>query len=148
MGRSLKIELSADARAELEQAYRTGDSHAYRQRCRMVLLKADGLLTKEICKIVGIKSQTQVNRWIHRYKTQYSTDGLSVLHNEPGQGRKPILSVEVDAEAVRAAVSAERQRLKQAQQELQNQTGKTFHVVTLRRFLKNLTADTDASVGG
>ena len=69
MGRTLKILLTNEQRLELEDQYKTGDSHSFRQRCRMILLKASGKLTKDICQIVGIKSQNQINIWIRRYKS-------------------------------------------------------------------------------
>ena len=71
MGRKLEIELKTAQRAELETGYRTGKSHAFRQRCRMILLKADKIVTKDICPMVEIESETQVNGWIKRYRDSY-----------------------------------------------------------------------------
>jgi len=148
MGRKiLSIELSVSQREELESGYRNGKSHTFRQRCRMLLLKHSGLSSKEISPIVGIKSQNQINHWIKRYEDLYSELGIKALHNEPGQGRKPILDLEKDKEGVRQAVEAERQRLSQAKRLVEEQTGKTFHLKTLKRFLKNLSADTNALDG-
>lgn len=146
MGRNLKIEISKDQRIELEKGYRKGKSHAFRQRCRMILLKSEGKLSKEICELVGIKSQYQVNEWIKRYKEGYSHQGLSILHNEAGQGRKPTFDKEKDGEKVRKAVQTERQRLSQAKDMLEQEMNKSFHLKTLKRFLKNLSADTNEFV--
>ena len=57
MGRTLKVILTNEQRLELEHGYKTGNNHSFRQRCRMILLKSSGKLTKDICQIVGIKSQ-------------------------------------------------------------------------------------------
>ncbi|MBL7978198.1 MAG: hypothetical protein JNN12_07635, partial [Bacteroidetes Order II. Incertae sedis bacterium] len=93
MGRKLEINLSAKQRAELEHGYRNGKSHAFRQRCQMVLLKSESRFSKDIAAMVGIESQTQINAWVRRYKEGYETEGLQVLHNKAGQGRKPKLDV-------------------------------------------------------
>ena len=147
MGRKILLQLSETQREELEAGYRNGRGHTFRQRCRMVLLKFQGLPSKEISPIVGIKSQNQINRWVKRYQECYPKLGLEALRNEPGQGRKTILDPEQDQAKVRDAVKSERQRLSQAKRLVEEQTGKTFHIKTLKRFLKNLSADTSASDG-
>lgn len=138
MGRVLRIELTAEQRSELHQNYRTGPSHAFRQRCRMVLLKAEGLNTKQICELVEIQSQNQVNSWVKRYRDGYAQHGIAMLHNAPGQGRKPVFDAVADAERVRQAVSNERQKLSNAKAMLEEQLGKPFHIKTLHNFLKAL----------
>lgn len=65
---------------------------------------------------------------------------------EPNQARKALLNKETDAALVRQVVKAERQRLSQAKLLIEAQTGRTMSLKTLQRFLKNLTALTDASV--
>jgi len=147
MGRKLSLHLSETQREELEAGYRNGRGHTFRQRCRMVLLKFQGLPSKEISPIVGIKSENQINHWVKRYQECYAELGLEALRNEPGQGRKTILDPEKDQDKVREAVKSERQRLSQAKRLVEEQTGKTFHLKTLKRFLKNLSADTSAFDG-
>ncbi len=144
MGRKLEIELKTAQRAELETGYRTGKSHAFRQRCRMILLKADKIVTKDICPMVEIESETQVNGWIKRYRDSYHIQGISILHNKPGQGRIPVFDKLQDEERVKIAVKKERQRLSQAKLILEQEMGKSFHLKTLKRFLKNLSADINA----
>ena len=143
MGRTLKIILTNDQRLELEHGYKTGDSHAFRQRCRMVLLKSLGKLTKDICQIVGINSQNQVNTWIRRYQTHYDSVGISVLHNADGQGRKPIFDSKTESEKIKAVVKQERQKLSNAKEILEKELNKSFNIKTLKNFLKVLTADTN-----
>jgi transposase len=141
MGRKLEISLDAKQREELETGYRTGKSHAFRQRCRMVLLKSEGQFSKDIAKIVGIESQSQINDWIRRYKTDYESQGIEVLHNKPGQGRKHKLDKDLDEAVVRRRVTENRQRLSKAKELLEGDLGRKFSLKTLKRFLKNLSPD-------
>ncbi len=143
MGRKLEIILTPEQRMELEHCYKTGKSHAFRQRCRMVLLKSSGKLTKDICQIVGIKSQNQVNSWIRRYESCYATTGISVLHNADGQGRKPIFDSKTESDKIKLVVQQERQKLSIAKDILEKELNKAFNIKTLSNFLKALAADTN-----
>lgn len=136
MGRTIKIELNEQQRAALENGYRHGATHVFRVRCQMVLLKAEGRKAQDIADLLGFCQQA-VNRWLWRYKA----DGIGGLQTKAGQGRPPILDAKADAAAVRLSVSEHRQRLSQAQAELQATLDKQFSEKTLRRFLKNCVAD-------
>ena len=136
MGRFIKITLDDKERAALEEGYRRGQSHTFRQHCQMVLLKAEGRKSKEIPAILRC-CEKSVNDWLHRYKEA----GITALRIKPGRGRKSILSQERDAERVRQAVSTHRQRISLAKAALEEDLGKEFSHRTLVRFLKNLTAD-------
>ena len=141
MGRKAKsIELSTDQRAELEKGYRTGAT-TFSRRCHMILLKSENRTSKEVADIVGT-NQISVNSWVKRYETE----GILGLKTKPGRGRKRILDEQQDGKKVKAAVKKERQRLKHAKDELEKDLGKTFSMKTLHRFLKNLSADGNASV--
>jgi transposase len=105
------------------------------------LLKAQGRSSEEIASIMGTTIQP-VNRWVKRYEAQ----GIGGLQNRNGQGRKPIFNKETDEAKVRAAVKKERQRLALAKEELEQDLGKGFSSITLRRFLKKLSADGNESV--
>lgn len=142
MGRVLTIELTSEQRTELQHQYRTGNSHAFRQRCRMVLLKAEGLKTSEICRLVEINSQQQVNGWIRRYKELYASQGINVLHNQAGQGRKRTFDAPTEQDLIRKVVGQERQKLAKAKAIIEQKLGKQFHLKTLQNFLKALGADT------
>lgn len=141
MGKKIGLVLGIDQLSELDYWYKNGKSHAFRQRCRMVLLKAEGQSTLLITSIVGIKSQQQINCWIHRYQSYYATLGIAVLHNKKGQGRKQILDSQKDVEIVKELVKSERQRLNIAKDLLEKRLNKTFHINTLKHFLKNLSVD-------
>jgi transposase len=134
-----KIEVSTDAKLALEKGYREGQSHCYRQRCQMVLLKLEGYKSKEIGSITGC-CEMSVNNWIRRFEQQ----GIAGLRTKEGRGRKPILT-DNDLAIVRAAVQQERQRLNQAKAIIEQSTGKTMSKETLTRFLKLITAVTDES---
>lgn len=139
MGRFLKITLDDNQRAALEQGYRKGKSHSFRLHCQIVLLKAQGRKSQEIASLLGC-CQKSVNDWLHRYLSE----GIQGLQIKPGRGRKAILSQTTDSAKVRQAVNRHRQRISLAKAELQCSLGKEFSQRTLVRFLKNLTADTNA----
>lgn len=136
------IDLTDAQRAELERGWRRGASHALRQRCRMVLLKAQGLRSKDVAAQVGC-CEVVVNSWLRRYRA----GGLEGLRTRAGRGRKPILAGEADREAARRAVRANRQRISLAKAELERETGRPHSVSTLKRFLKK-TADATNACGG
>lgn len=140
MGRVIRISLDEKARAELEKGFRDSASHVFRARCQIVLLKSEGRKSKEIAEFLRF-CEPMVNRWLKRYLA----DGIEALKTRAGQGRKAILNVETDVESVRWSVSEHRQRISQAKAELEESLQKRFSEKTLRRFLKNLVADTNES---
>ncbi len=143
MGRVLQISLTSEQRKELEKFYKQSDNHVLRQRCQIILLKSSGRKTSDICDIVGIKSQNQVNKWIKRYKTEYSTAGINCLRNVEGQGRKAIFDVATEAELIQKVVKTERQKLENAKVIIEKELNKSFNIKTLKNFLKVLAGDTN-----
>lgn len=141
MGRVLSIDLTSEQKRELEQAVKYDSSGVIRQRSQMILLKSKDYKSVEICEIVGIKSQNQVNQWIKHYKEHYPSQGLSCLHNAKGQGRKSILDREKEASLIEEVVKKERQKLSNAKLILEKQLGKSFSLKTLKNFLKTLVGD-------
>jgi hypothetical protein len=77
---------------------------------------------------------------LHRYKAE----AIQGLYIKPCRGRKSILSEPTDSAKVRQAVQQHRQRISLAKAELEQSLGKEFSHRTLVRFLKSLTADTNA----
>lgn len=67
MGRVLTIILTTEQQTELELFHKQSTNHVLRQRCQIILLKSFNRKTSDICEIVGVKSQNQVNKWIKRY---------------------------------------------------------------------------------
>lgn len=140
MAKTKGVILTDNERAALEKAWRQGKSHEYRQRCRMILLKSqlvDGKppRSQEVAQQVGC-CQVVVNTWLKRYQ-QHGLDGLKT---KSGQGRPPILDKETDLTAVRLAVQNNRQRVSLAKAELEQELGKEFSALTLKRFLKKTVA--------
>ena len=131
MARIKVIILTPQEQTALEQAYKTGNSAAFRQRCHIILLKSQSRTSQEVAGIVGC-CEMVVNNWLARYQQE----GIAGLHTKPGQGRKAILDTETDLELIKAAVRSNRQRLRLAKADLEEALGKEFSDKTLRRFLK------------
>jgi transposase len=138
MSRLTKLELTDGQRAALEHGYHSDDSHAFRTRCLMILLKAKKLPSWQIAEQVGC-CMIVVNHWVKRYQEE----GINGLRTKSGRGRKAILQREADLEQIRTAVQANRQRLSLAKAELESTLGKEFSTITLKRFLKKMTAVTN-----
>jgi transposase len=142
MGRKSKvIKLTEQERLELEKGYKNSKNAQFSRRCHIILLKSEGYTSERIAAIFQITIQP-VNKWVKRYEAF----GAQGLRTKPGQGRRPILGEEQDGAKVRAAVKEERQRLKFVKEELERALDKEFSLLTLKRFLKNLSADGNASV--
>ena len=129
MGKIKIIELSKTERLKLEIGFREGSSHCYRMRCKAVLLKSEGLSSKEIGNRVGM-TLISVNHWIHRYEEE----GISGLNTRSGRGRKPIMDL-LDKEAVRKAIENDRQSVNKAREAWQKAVGKEASESTFKRFL-------------
>ncbi len=138
MGKTKIIELTEENRQELENGWRNGTSHAFRQRCQMILLKSEQHTSLEISKLVGSCEMT-VNNWLKRYQAE----DFKGLQMRPGRGRKSILEAE-DLEQIKAQVKASRQRISVAHAELEASLEKGFSLTTLKRFLKKTVAATNA----
>jgi len=133
--------LSAEARAALNHGYHHGKTHSFRQRCQMILLKSQRLTSKEVGEILGT-CPVCVNTWLDRWEAK----GISGLRTRPGQGKKPILDEQTDTEIIKASVTKNRQQLKLARIEAQEALNKEFSDKTLKRFLKKVADDGNASV--
>lgn len=143
MGRVLHIVLTPEQTKELISCHQESPHHVFRQRCQIILLKAAGRKTSDICQIVGIKSEHQVNSWVKRYKSSYSTMGIGVLSNVKGQGRKPIFDKQKETALIEQVVKTERQKLENAKIILEKELNKSFNIKTLKNFLKTLAGDTN-----
>lgn len=135
-----QIKLSEAERKALEQGYKHGQTASYRKRCHIILLKSDGRIAKDIAQITDTNIQSVYN-WVNRYEAQ----GIQGLQTKPGQGRPKILDGQHE-QLVKDCITEERQRLSLVMDELQQQTGKQFSQMTLKRFLKTLATPTNASV--
>jgi transposase len=137
MGKIKVIELTKEQRTELENGYRNGKSHSFRQRCQIILLKSEKRTSVEIESILGC-CEMVVNNWLKRFESE----GVKGLQTRSGRGRKTILQP-VDLEQVKAAVKENRQRISIAKVELEKSLGKEFSMNSLKRFLKKTTQATN-----
>ena len=135
MGKTKVIQLSDPQRQALEEGYRNGKSHAFRERCQMILLKSENRTSSEIARFLDCHKIT-VHEWIKRFEGE----GIAGLQTRPGRGRRAILQAGTDLEAVRAAVIRSRQRISLAKAELEAELQKPFSTTTLKRFLKKTIA--------
>lgn len=137
MGKIKTIELTSKQQEALGNGYRNGTSHAFRMRCKAVLLKAQGLSSPKIGEQLDMH-QVSVNNWVKRFLTE----GIKGLKTRPGRGRKPIIGTE-DEEIIRRAIERDRSSVLSAKAQWEAATGKTACEETLRRFLSALAQDLD-----
>ncbi len=135
MGKTKVIQLSDVQRQALEDGYRSGKSHAFRERCQMILLKSEKRTSAEIACFLDCHKIT-VHEWVKRFEAE----GVAGLKTRPGRGRRAILQVSTDLGAVRAAVIRSRRRISLAKAELEGELQKPFSTATLKRFLKKTIA--------
>ena len=133
MGKTKVIELTAEQRAELEKGYRTGKSHCFRTRCRMILLKSEQRTSTEVAEVLGC-CEMVVNNWLVRYQKE----GFKGLATRPGRGRPPILSQQNPAhlQKVAAEIKKHPNSVKTVVAALEEELDLTMHPETLKRFLK------------
>ena len=129
------ILLSVEERAALEKAAKYGTTPSFRLRCQAVLLKTEPRTSLVVAQQLGC-CEMSVNDWLKRYQQQ----GLAGLKVQKGRGRKAILQADTDLAAVRQAVQGSRQRLSLAKAELEQELGKQFGMLALKRFLKKTAA--------
>jgi transposase len=135
MSRVNTPQLSDRDRLLLEEGLKKGESHCFRTRCHVILLKAEGRSSKDVGLITDM-SHISVNHWVKRFKCR----GISGLKNKPGQSRKAVLDAE-DREGLLEAIKQHRQRLQTAKAEWESSRGRSISDSTLHRFFKVLTED-------
>lgn len=133
MGRVNTPKLEEAQKQALYMGFKEGKTHCFRMRCHSVLLKAEGLDSKEVGKIVDM-CHISVNSWLSRYKKE----GIEGLKTKSGRGRKPILNKKEDEESVLKLVKENRQRIQIAKAEWEAENNKSVSNPTFRRFLKSL----------
>jgi transposase len=135
MGRKKIVELSDQERSELENGYRNGKSHAFRQRCQMVLLKSENRSSLEVAGIIGC-CEVVVNSWQRRFEEE----GVQGLVTRPGRGRPPILSQQnpEHLHRVREEIKQHPNSVKTVVAHLEQNLDLSLHPETLKRFLKKM----------
>jgi transposase len=137
MGKIKEIHLSMKWIRVLEHGYKHGRAHFLRQRCLVVLLKAQGLSFPKIAENVDFCQQS-INKWVDRF----ILEGIARLENRPGQGSNLVISKEAGEETIRRqAIEADRQSVKAAKATWEAFSGKTTSDETFGRFLSALVRD-------
>lgn len=137
MGKIKELKLTLQQQSALETGYRKGSSHAFRMRCKAVLLKAQGLSSLKIGEQLDM-NQVSVNNWVKRFESE----GINGLNTRPGRGRKAIIGTQDEA-IIRQAIEKDRSSVLAAKAQWEVATGKTACEETLRRFLSVLAQDLD-----
>lgn len=138
MGRINTPLLSEEDKLALSEGYATGSSHAFRKRCQLILLKAQGRDSVDVASIVNM-CEASVNSWVKRF----NKEGITGLVTKEGRGRKPLLVKEKDSIAVLSAIKKHRQRIQTAKAEFEDNGGKVVSTKTFKRFLKVLAENTN-----
>ena len=90
MPRTRKVELTAEARAELEQVVRHDARPYVRERAAAVLKVADGTSALQVA-LHGLLRTWDVDA-VYRWLDRYAEAGIAGLSVRPGRGRKPAFS--------------------------------------------------------
>ena len=117
MGKIKGIKLTPMQRSALENGYRNGSSHAFRMRCKAVLLKAQCLSSPQIGDRLDM-NRTTVNNWVNRFEAE----GIKGLATRLGRGRKPIIGTQ-DGEIIRQAIEKDRSSILSAKAQWGAATG-------------------------
>jgi transposase len=133
MGKTKVIELTQQQRAALEKGCRTGKSHCFRTRCRMILLKSQKRTSVEVAEVLGC-CEMVVNNWLARYEQE----GVTGLATRAGRGRPPILSQQNPAHVQKVAEEIKKHpnSVKTVVAKLEEDLDLSMHPETLKRFLK------------
>lgn len=130
------IKLDEVERLTLQEGRTNSTSKPFQERCRCLLLNAEGYQVKDLARIFEV-SEISVYGWLKRWETS----GIVGLQDKAGRGRKPILKNE-DLPQIKKSVQENAQRLKVAREKLKAELGREFSTKTLKRFLKSLIVDT------
>lgn len=122
--------LTEAEKLELEQIRKTSPDFFHRQRAHAILLSDRGHSVGQVAEIFSVDRET-VSIWISRFER----GGVCALKNLPRPGRPPIYTEE-EARQLKSLVDEEPRRIKRAAAILQEQTGKTSCLATVKRTLK------------
>jgi transposase len=128
MGKTKVIELNLEQRTALEKGYRKGTSHAFRTRCRMILLKSEKRSSLEVAAVLGC-CEIVVNDWLRRYEEEGILSTQNPRH----------------LQTVKTEIASHPQSVKTVIAKLEQDLDLTMHPDTLKRFLKKLVIASAAS---
>ena len=145
MGRKSKhIEnLTEEQKSSLKKGYTHGKSPLYRRKCHCILLSHSGKTASELSDFFGVTVYS-VRVWLRQWE-QHGQEGLRL---KPGRGRPLKLNPQTDqhVKTVKTLVKNEPKNLRKVTAQIENQLGVEVSKKTLKRFLKNLNTDGNASV--
>ena len=133
------LELDAKQRQALEKEHATSKDPRFARRCHGILLKAGGRSDQDVADLVGV-SLFGCRNWIRAYVKK----GLDGIRPVKGRGRKPIYTKEEHDTIFRKYIGENRQRLSDAKETIEQETGKKSSKRTLQRVLKKMAADGSA----
>ncbi len=147
MGRKSKqIEkLTEEQKSSLKKGYTYGKSPLFRRKCHCILLSHVGKPVKELSSFFGI-SVYSIRKWLNLWEKE----GIEGLKLKPGRGRKPKLKTDKGehVETVKTLIKNEPKNLMRVTAQIEDELGVKVSKRTLKRFLKNLNIDGNASAEG
>lgn len=136
------VKLSEAEFVTLQEAHKNGSQFQFRNRSQCLLFSHQGKTVPELAQFFEINPIT-IYSWFDRWER----GGICGLMNQPGRGRKPILSLQnpKHVESVKTAVRKNAQSVKAIVCQLETALETEMSVDTVKRFLKNLVSTTRAS---
>lgn len=136
------VKLSKAELVTLQEGHKNGSQFQFRNRCQCLVFSHQGKTVSELAQVFEV-SHITIYTWFDRWETS----GIAGLTNQPGRGRKPILSLQnpTHIESVKTAVKKNAQSIKAMVAELETALETAMSVDTVKRFLKNLVSATHAS---
>jgi transposase len=136
------VKLSEAELMTLQEGHKNGSQFQFRNRCQCLVFSHQGRTVPELAQFFEINPMT-IYGWFDRWKK----GGIVGLMNQPGRGRKPILSLQnpTHIESVKTAVKKNAQSIKAMVAELETTLETEMSVDTVKRFLKNLVSLTHGS---
>ena len=147
MGRKSKFieNLTEEQKSSLKKGYSFGKSPLFRRKCHCILLSNSGKTAKELSEFFQV-SALSIRKWLQLWEKQ----GIEGLKLKPGRGRKPKLDTNQSkhVNTVKTLIKNEPKNLNRVTAQVEDHLGIEASKKTLKRFLKNLNTDGNASAEG
>ncbi len=114
----------------LKCAMRNGPLPCVRERAHAVLLSSKGYSLAQIADVFDVQYQT-ISRWID----DWEFSGIQGLYKDHGGG-KPTIYNDQEAQRLADLIAEEPRRISYAQAKLEEETGKSASLKTLKRMAK------------
>lgn len=138
-------ELTPEQKQALEEGYKKGKSHSFRNRCQAILLSHQGHSVQQLARMFQVKDLS-IYKWMNRFENA----GVKGLQHQPGRGRKALLKLEnqFHVQVIAEQIEKQNQRVKLAKEQIEKQLGHSLSESTLKRFLKKVVTAGNASANG